>query len=233
MNIVELGDQGGLRALDNHEISIAESEVGNMSVFLDNSQISLSAEFRGEPITIGENIRINRDAVIELGAVIGNQVLIESGVYLGTGVRLFDGAILNHHSYVGEQSVIGLSATLMPEVIIGSEVSIPHEAQIGEYEVIPSTDTIVCLGRFGTSNRIVTIHGSDNGPRFSIGCQNSVAWETIRDRILHNVETKPESAAHYRTYMPVFKEIGKTVQSKYDRLSRLVDELKEANSGAV
>src|SRR5690606_28859301 len=83
------------------------------------------------------------------------------------------------------------------------------------------------IGNFGAKNRVVTIYGSNRGPRFSVGCQIGVSYDVLRDRVANNSQTTSESAGMYNPFLPIFNQIALTVQKAFDAESSLIDELRE------
>jgi uncharacterized glyoxalase superfamily protein PhnB len=85
------------------------------------------------------------------------------------------------------------------------------------------------LGPLGASKRVMTIHGSDDGPRYSAGCQYSDDWEQMENRIRHATGTTQESAAHYRSYLDagVLQRIGDIVQRYYEAQADQVKALRD------
>lgn len=193
---------------------------------LDGMHISDLAGFAGllamgHQVTIGDRVYVEADCTIE------DDVVIEKGARVGRNSRLERGVALGEKVVVLRDSTVGQNSDIRTQVIIGRGVSVPPEAQIGAGMIVPSQETIVTLGRFGTSQRVVTIHGSDEGPRFSIGCQFSVSEAVITDRIMAGTETSEQSARHYREYVPEFSAIGARVQRFYERETQYIEDLRE------
>jgi UDP-3-O-[3-hydroxymyristoyl] glucosamine N-acyltransferase len=198
-----------------------------------NSWISSRAQFMGKAY-LGHGIEVSDDTTIGNSVVIGNKSRIASQTTLANHVVLEDSVFLDREVTIFEATHIREGATLSDGVIIGPNVTIPSATQLGFDAIIPTSDSLVTLSSFGTSNRTVTIHGSENGPRFSIGCQNSIDWERTEKRITEHTGTTSESAEHYQAYLSVFKAIGEQVQHFYDMesetIQRLLKEVEAARS---
>lgn len=111
-------------------------------------------------------------------------------------------------------------------VAVGPRVLLPDEVELGNDAMVPTQGTIVAIGHFGSKGRIVTIYGSDEGPRFSIGCQAGKTFREIKHNVTHNTHTTRASANSYRRFLPVFSKIGRVVQKAYDREGGLIEELR-------
>jgi UDP-3-O-[3-hydroxymyristoyl] glucosamine N-acyltransferase len=188
--------------------------------------ISSNAEFRGKTY-LGPDVQIDDQTSIGSGVAIGDKNRIGSRTRLAKLVVLEDSVFLDHDVTIFQAAHIGKLATISDGVIIGPNVTIPPQTQLGSDSIIPTSHSLVTLSSFGTSNRTVTIHGSDDGPRFSIGCQYSIDWERTEGRISEHTETTTESAEHYQAYLPVFKAIGEQVQRFYDMEGEAIQRLRK------
>ncbi len=173
-------------------------------------------------VTIGASCYIGGSSTICGGSWIGNSV------HVGPNVLIGDYALIQGFARICPDRVSSGSSDarrLLAGATIGEGVLLHNEVELGLHATIPSQRTIASLGNFGTKNRVVTIYGSNEGPRFSIGCQVGVTWETIRSNIRLSEHTQPESAATYEPFLPVFKQVAAVVQKAYDRESNHVAEL--------
>ena len=211
MNIQQLASKGRVRTLEGALLKPED---------LENVSASSKATLRGQ-LRIGGGVHIG-------AAKIGVSVTLYRGVYLGDKVTVEDRADIGAQSTVLSGAHIGRLAILRSGVLVGHAVNIPAEAQIGGHMIIPSTQTIMVLGRLGTSARMMTVHGAEGGPRFSAGCQYSDTWDVMEARIKGAIQTTQASAAHYQHYLGVIKDIGAEVQdywnSQTDLIERLVEE---------
>lgn len=220
MNIHELVERGSVWYPDGQQHT-AESIRG--------LSIPDEAEFEG-PLTIDHSANIG---VVRVGprCMLGNRAHILNGAYLDEHVIVGPGADIEFRARVFRGTKIGAFAILSTDVVIGPDVDIPAGSQIGTGMIIPSPKTIAILGSVGNSHRIMTIHGSDDGPRYSAGCQYSDSEAVFFDRIANSVDTSPESAQHYQEFLDagVIQTLGRIVQAHYDAAvaSGLVAQLRE------
>lgn len=210
MNIQQLASKGRVRTLEGRVLTPEDLE--SVSVF---SEATLRGRLRiGGPLHIGK-------------ARVGYGVNLYRGVYVDDLATIEDKVEIGSDSTILRGSVIGRMTVLRPRVVIGRNVHIPAEAQIGADMIIPSSQTIMVLGRLGMSRRMMTVHGAQGGPRFSAGCQYSDTWPVIEDRIKHAIGTTLESAAHYQHYLGVLKCIGDEVQDYWNSQTELIGQLVE------
>jgi UDP-3-O-[3-hydroxymyristoyl] glucosamine N-acyltransferase len=162
MNIHELAEGGEIRDLNGARLTpqMVQDLIGN--------SVSRDAVFHGW-LQIGHNTHI-QEVTVGSQCVIEDEVTLGSGVHVGQDVSLAHGVEVGENSIIARGSRVGQHAVLEAGVIVGRDVSIPQEAQIGRGMIIPSTETILALGRLGSSKRMMTVHGSDTGPRYSAGC---------------------------------------------------------------
>lgn len=221
MNIHDLVEYGS--AKDPNGTPYTPKRISDLDIDVEN------AEFEGR-VTLGRGVVIG-DTVVGAYCVIGSGVRIGDLSYLGTGVTLEHSALICHEVYISRGVMVGALAVLRSGVVIGPDIHIPSGAQIGTNMVIPSPRTIMALGPVGSSQRIITVHGSDDGPRYSAGCQVSDPEEVFFDRIRGSVATTEESAEHYREFLhsDVLRRIGIIAQTHYDEdvESGLVAQLRE------
>lgn len=163
---------------------------------------------------MGSGVTCFSGVVIEMDACIGNDVVLGRNVKVGVRANLERGVIALRNA------TIGARAGIWEDTVIGPDVNIAGHTQLGQHQIVPTNKTIVTMGAFGTSRRVVTIHGSEHGPLYSIGCQFSVPEETITRRIRSSAETSSRSAQHYRRYLPIFSAVGAEVQREFDRLAK-------------
>lgn len=180
-----------------------------------NCNIAPTAQFAlevkiGHVESIGAYAQIGDGADISFGVNLGTECII------GMDCKVGSFALLGSRSVMLRDSTLGSMSSVRERVVIGKEVAIPFGSQIDSGMVIPSQETITTLSNFGGKRRVVTIHGSEDGPRFSIGCQDSVSWLRISERINKAIDTVDTSAAHYRKYLDVFNAVGLLVQNAFD-----------------
>lgn len=172
--------------------------------------------------SIGNSCRIHREAVIAQGCDIRNGVIIGARVRIGRNVLLLNGAKVCPNDVRSRSSD---ARKLLDFVTIGKSVLLHDEVEIGEGAVIPTQRTIACIGNLGSKNRIVTIYGSDLGPRYSVGCQIGVDYDQLSGNVGAHSYTTAQSADTYAPFLPVFQEVGLIVQRAYDGESALVAEM--------
>jgi carbonic anhydrase/acetyltransferase-like protein (isoleucine patch superfamily) len=210
MNIQQLASRGRVRTLEGRVLTPED---------LENVYVFSEATLRG---------RLRIDGPLHIGkARVGYGVNLYRGVYVDDLATVEDKVEIGSDSTILRGSLIGRMTILRPRVLIGRSVHIPAEAQIGADMIIPSSQTIMVLGRLGMSRRMMTVHGAQGGPRFSAGCQYSDTWLVIEDRIKHAIGTTSESAAHYQHYLGVLKCIGDEVQDYWNSQTELIGQLVE------
>lgn len=198
--------------------------------------------------TIGYRFKINPGSSVGRGAVIGNDVTLgnNSHVLYGTKVGessfIGDGVIIGPNVKILQQCLIMDGAQVCPNdvssgssnarelrdgVSVGPGVFLHDEVELGVGAIVPTQRTIQSIGNFGSKNRVLTIHGSDHGPRISIGCQVSISLHRARSRINTSYgEAEAGSADTYAPYLSVFESIGRQVQKAYYAEEDLVREIK-------
>jgi|GEM_PF-4900736 len=199
---------------------------------------------------------------VELGNVkrIGAGCFFENGVKIGDDAVIGDGVHIDERSYIGKGVIIGSLVNIGPKnffsdgsgvsgspqskthsfmrssegsVVVGPGVFLPTEFQLGPGAVIPTPDSIVQIGRFGTAKRMVTIYGSDQGPLFGVACQYGITTEKFKRRIANGDGTTPESAQDYADKFSKIEAAAALVQTAYEREANLVSELREIASEAI
>jgi UDP-3-O-[3-hydroxymyristoyl] glucosamine N-acyltransferase len=176
-----------------------------------------------ENVTVGEQSSIFAEAQIGYGSRIGNDVLIGHGTRIKDRALILDGARICPNTV---KSGSRDAKTLLDGVTIGEGVLLHDEVELGVGAIIPSQRTIAFLGSFGAKNRVVTIYGSDKGPRYSVGCQIGVGLKTLRDRVAKATYSTAESAGTYEPFLGIFHKVGDTVQTAYDKEARQVEDMK-------
>lgn len=73
-----------------------------------------------EKSTIGKNVSIGPNAVIDLDARVGDNTVIGAGSYIGVGVHIGDNCLIHPNVTIRELTVIGNHVTLQPGAVIGS-----------------------------------------------------------------------------------------------------------------
>lgn len=208
--------------LEKSMVSNPQGDLWSKSAF----DISPRANFKG-PLILGDISRIG-DVVVGRYCELDDYAVIEDASYLGEQVELEDNVRVGHHTTLFNGVRVGAESTLLDRVIIGPGVKLSRETQLGNGTIVPSAKTIMSLGRLGTSERNITIHGSDDGPCYStgLGCQYSVRWERFHDRIMRAEHTSKDSADHYREYLDILQSIGDIVQRHYQAESGLIQDLR-------
>lgn len=212
----------GDRAIIGEGVQIGKkTKIGDRTVIGEDTQIGKKAKI-GEGVIIGDKVRIAEECDIQANTVIMPNVVIGKEVCIGEGVLIMAKAQICPNSVESESSNARL---ILDNASIGPEVKLDDEVEIGVDAIIPTQQTIANIGKFGAKNRVVTIYGSEYGPRYSIGCQIGEDFRAIKMRILSSKDTMPESAATYHPYLGVFEEIGSIVQHAYEKEDKLIDEI--------
>lgn len=190
----------------------------------------------GRVKSIGSECMIGSDVYIGNSVSIGNNVHIEDGVTLLRNVRLSKNLTVFSEVFMFEGAKVASPRRAIPHTfgrhiyeatIIGPGVRVPGEVQVGPSAVIPTSKAIAEIGPFGSSQRMVTVHGSDSGPKYNVGCQKGIDIDTFEDRILNAEETSPESAADYGRNLMRIVHLAEATQKAYERESMLVSELRD------
>jgi len=87
-------------------------------------------------VTVGEETRIGRDAIVQADVKIGKKVLIDSDAKIGTGSIIEDGAKIGNWAIIGNGASIGANST------IGSSALIENGATVAESEVVPPSTRV-------------------------------------------------------------------------------------------
>lgn len=175
-------------------------------------------------------LRIDPTATISRHATIAAPGVIEANVLVGPNVYIEAGVLLMAGSTVCRNEVMKTSSNgrqLENNVSVGPGVRLHDEVEIGAGAVIPSQDCIAHIGSFGTKNRVITVYGSELGPRFSLGCHIGVDYEYMSWQIKAANHSSSDSAASYRPYLGVFASIGGTVQQAYGHEKKLIREIEK------
>lgn len=175
-------------------------------------------------VSLGDDIRIAGYSVLESGVDIGHEFHLERGAYLAEGATVAEFSGWRRHYYL--RKTVGRAT-------IGANVLLPNEVQLGDNAVIPTSDSIAQIGRFGTSKRMVTVYGSPYEPLYSVGCQYRITIGRFKQRVCSNTETVPQSATDYQKHMPEIEALGECVQAAYEREENLVEELLEQRADAL
>lgn len=216
MNIIEMAQQELIYGLDAHGI-IDDGDQRLRRIDQDSKfagTLVLGREVECQASAVGPHVTLGHGSILG-SARVGRDAMIHDRVRLGQGSVVFDDATVRD------------GVRLEAGAIIGPKVTVPVEAQIGASMIIPSTDSILTMGPFGRYKRTMTIHGSTIGPRYSVGCQRSIEWETLRHRITNAVSTNDESAAYYARYLEVFPAIGQCVQDAFNEHEDVVNDLRD------
>lgn len=176
----------------------------------------------GPDVRIGKNVKVKSSALIGFGSVICDRATIGPSVIIRSGCLILQDAKVCPGK-VRSSSTDGRK--IMSDSTIGEGVKLHDEVELDENAIVPNQNTITHLGYFGSKNRVVTIYGSDEGPRYSIGCQIGRTFNQIRANIDDNTHTTRSSADTYVPYLDVFNSIGAQVQNAYDDSRSQIDEL--------
>jgi len=183
-----------------------------------------------DAVTIGANSSIGHRVTFRSGAQVESGAHIESGVVIGPRARIGKDALILNGAQVSPHDVTSMSSNarqLEHAVTIGKGVLLDDEVELGAYAVVPTQRTIAAIGKFGDKNRVVTIYGSSDGPRYSIGCQMGMPFGIISQRVKDSENTNDGSAMTYRPFLDIFSQVGLVVQKAYDNEANYVAELME------
>lgn len=179
---------------------------------------------------IGNGSLVLANVKIGYGTIIDSKALILPNVTIGPRVRIGRAALLMTGARVCPDDVADKSSNareLGHGVTIGENVVLDNAVEIGDGAIIPAQNTIATIGKFGDKQRTVTIYGSDDGPRFSIGCNIGVDLGLIKEHVAGATYTSVSSASAYDPYIGVFESIGKVVQEAYRDNHTLIDEIRQ------
>lgn len=160
---------------------------------------------------------------------IGAHSIVEGGVQIGRSVSIANSALILAGAVICPNKVRSVSSNgreLREEVTVGPNVLLHDEVELGSGAIIPTQKTIAMIGSFGKKRRVVTIYGSDEGPRYSIGCMMGRPFDKVKEHVMGSTNTTEASANAYLPFLDIFNEIGGTVQRAYDAETGLVEELK-------
>ncbi len=213
----------------------------DMHEFLQSGthKIDDSADFQattvlGKVLGIGYCTRLNGYSKISDGVLLGKYVDVGSYTFLAKNVLIGSFSTLGSHNYFASGSVLPQRSLdrdhvymrkTWDNVTVGRNVVLPQEVQLGEGAIIPATETVGQIGRFGDKKRMVTAYGSDAGPLYSVGCQFGISMSVFKDRIFNNTQTESSSALDYAKNIEQIESLGIAKQRAYDDRQRLVDEL--------
>lgn len=196
------------------EIHKAEVDSRGIDLF----RVDSTASF--EPNTsLGAIDAIGRETRIGTAQILG-------GVYIGANVQVRDFSTIDRdvtlldHARVDVMSYLGIGA------VVAGGVSLPAYLVVGEDAIIPSQDVVKVYGPLGGRGRIITVHGSDHGPLYSLAGLKSVPLHLLHERFEGAIETSTESAQKYMDNMPIFEAMGEHVQTAYDKLAEPIAELR-------
>ncbi len=91
--------------------------------------------------TIGERVSIQPYAVIEAGAVVGDDTMVGAGCYLGHEVRVGAGCHIYPHVTIRERSVIGSRVIIHSGAVIGAD-GFGFEVVDGRHQKIPQVGIV-------------------------------------------------------------------------------------------
>lgn len=177
-----------------------------------NSEVHL-----GDGVTVAEDVRVGEGTWLGRGVTIGAHTDIGYSNYFADGSSLPEGPAFKSHPYM---------RTTFNDVIIGPNVQLPAEVQLGYLAIIPTSKSVGQIGRFGYHKRMVTAYGSSYGPLFGVGCQYGIRENEFRARISDATGTEPESASDYHRNFSKIQRLGQAVQKAYDKETALIEELR-------
>ncbi len=180
--------------------------------------------------SVGPNSSVGAMSVVNSAAELSWDVHVLERVTVGAGVVVGHATLFMHGAKICPDYVNRHSSDarkVSPMSTIGLGVDLHNEVELGPGAIVPSQRTIMHIGHFGSKNRVVTIYGSELGPRFSIGCQVGVDLDTIRDRVANNSVSSPSSAGTYTPYLPMFDAVGRQVQDAYNQERDTIEYLME------
>jgi len=108
--------------------------------------------------------RIHPTAIIEPGAVLGEDVVVGAYAYVGSGVRLGDRTVLHHHATVEGNTTLGSACEVFPNACVGLKTQDlkfkggSPGTRIGDRNVFREFCTI----HGATNDGAFTVIGSDN-----------------------------------------------------------------------
>ena len=173
-------------------------------------------------VMYGRNVRIGASAEIGVNTTIRSEARIGQGAsiggfgFIGRGVTI-PGLVRRRHTYHDE---------IRDNAVIGHGVTLPAEYQLGNDAVIPNSNCITSVGRLGSTQRMVTVYGSDEGPLYGVGCQFGIAEDVFHARVTSSTETHSDSAADYARYWSVLTAAGLMVQRAYELAHTQVEDLR-------
>jgi hypothetical protein len=194
----------------------------------------LNGQPRGlEGLTIDEMAEFSGTLYAENGARVVGAAIFGDRARLGERSYVGDGAHIGPYAWVGENSIvlagahIGSLAIIGSGTVVGENVVLPNGAYVGPDVVVPSSETVMILGEFGPSRLIMTVYGSNDGPRCSLGQHTGESLQMMADRITHRVEVAGADAQVVERYLGVIPLIGFAVQGYYDAQRDTVNALFE------
>lgn len=207
-----------------------------LSAFDIDSETTISNDaILGVIKKIGKGCTIGSQVILKDGVFLGSNVWLDSQTILERGVRITKGFVIGHRAYFAENASVErlgpvpvqhtYRRTLHENVTIGPNVTLPSEVQLGVYAVVPTTESVGQIGRFGTKKRMVTAYGSPEGPLYGVGCQYGISANIFRARISNSTGTSNESALDYFKHFEEIEALGMKVQTAYDLETALVEEL--------
>lgn len=179
---------------------------------------------------IGAGSVLRAQVEVYNGAEIGQDTWVGKRVVIGENTYLGDRTDVGANSYIAQSARIadidaerlsliersGLDPrTLEKGAIIGPQVVLPSEVQLAPYAVVPTSDSILQLGPFGTRHRMVTVYGSDRRPLYSVGCQFGISLERLLERANKATDTTQASGADYLDNQHRLRDAGQQVQDAY------------------
>ena len=187
------------------------ANVGEYACIYDGTTVSDRAE-------VGAYTTVREDSLIERDVIIGSDVKLGKEALIMADAKICLDTVTTKSSNARE---------LLGGVSIGPGVILHNEVELGFHAIVPSQRAIAHVGGFGKKNRVVTVYGSDNGPRYSVGCQLGIDWPTFQRRVVGSEATQSSSAETYLPFFGAFTAMGAAVQKAYEKETVLVDEIKD------
>jgi NDP-sugar pyrophosphorylase family protein len=187
-------------------------------------------------VYIGKRVTLGAGTVVEQDVHIDNDTYTQSGVYIGQGVEIYGNALILRGAMICQNNVYTHSSNarqIYAGAIIGPNVQLHDEVELGEDAIIPTQQTIAHFGFLGDKYRVITMYGSDEGPRYSIGCRIGFLYPDIKDHIVNALGTDSKSAAQYVPFLGSLESIGIALQHAYMAESPRIDELKAMHKELV
>lgn len=190
----------------------------------------------GEQASIRQGVTLGYGTHVGARTCIGRDSSIGAGVEIGPDVRIGESVLVMEGALICPNEVESNSTdarTLQDKVVIGRGVLLHDEVELGNGAIVPNQRTIACLGHLGGKGRMLTVYGSDTGPRYSVGCRLGINYDALVQSVEENISTTPESAQTYVPYLGILDQIGTVVQAAYNSSGAAVAELKSLRAALL